>query len=133
MGSRSRINYREACLGELKRYKRMRVIHPKADPLEWWRKKKEAFPNVAAQARKFLAVQATSAPTERIFSRAQRIISQLRCSLDPAMASKLLYAGENLEWYRQQLAQMDELQTPVALAAAAVEAAQQQEEKAEED
>ena len=61
---------------------------------------------MAVLARKYLAVQATSAPSERIFSRAQRIISDLRTKLDPDIAGRTLYVlllAENLYWYEKQM------------------------------
>ena len=59
---------------------------------------------MAVLARKYLAVQATSAPSERIFSRAQRIISDLRTKLDPDIAERtpLYYVVEILDWYEKQ-------------------------------
>jgi len=45
-----------------------------------------------------LSVQASSAASERVFSRASRIISAKRASLDPKMAGKLLFVSENWNW-----------------------------------
>jgi len=59
-------------------------------------KKKVAYPTLAVLARQFLAVQATSAPSERMFSRASKILSSLRTRLDPDVAGKLFYVGENI-------------------------------------
>jgi flagellin-specific chaperone FliS len=71
--------------------------------LEWWRKNRVFYPTLAVLARKYLAIQATSASSKRIFSRAQRIISNLRTRLDPEMAGKILFVAENLEWYDDQI------------------------------
>lgn len=38
------------------------------NPLEWWRVSSAKYPNVAACARKWLSVPATSTPSERVFS-----------------------------------------------------------------
>ena len=40
----------------------------KGNPLEWWRQNCFRFPNIARVARKWLAVTATSTPSERVFS-----------------------------------------------------------------
>jgi hAT family C-terminal dimerisation region len=51
----------------------------------------------------YLAVQATSAPSERIFSMASRIITNRRNRLDPTMAGKMLILSENWKWRQDQL------------------------------
>ena len=49
---------------------------------------------------KYLSIQATSsAPSERIFSKASRIIEERRTRLDPGIAGKLLYVAFNYTWY----------------------------------
>ena len=50
------------------------------DPLEYW-KHERRFPTVARLARDHLAVQATSAASERAFSRAKRVVSDQRTQL----------------------------------------------------
>ena len=57
------------------------------------------FPTVAAIAKKFLAVQATPASSERIFSRARRIVTTDWNCLDPRTVGSLLYVSENLKGY----------------------------------
>ena len=69
------------------------------NPLLWWKRNSILYPNLAALARKYLAIQATSASSERIFSRASLIISNLRTRLDPKIAGKIFYVSENLKWY----------------------------------
>lgn len=58
------------------------VLH---DPLPWWKKQERRFPLVAALARKVLAIPATSAQSERLFSAA--------CDQEAGLAGKC----ENLE------------------------------------
>jgi hAT family C-terminal dimerisation region len=52
-------------------------------------KRQGQFPNFAGLAKKFLVMQATSAPSERVFavSVASRIISNCRARLDPTRAA----------------------------------------------
>ena len=66
--------------------------------LVWWKRNSILYPNLAALARKYLPIQATSASSERIFSRASLIISNLRTRLDPKIARKIFYLSENLKW-----------------------------------
>ena len=43
------------------------------DPLAWWKMYDGQFPPIAKLARKYLAIPASSAPSERVFSRAKLI------------------------------------------------------------
>lgn len=59
----------------------------KENPLNWWNQNRFRYPNIARVARKWLAVTATSTPSERVFS---------ICGLvDTAKRSKML--GESIE------------------------------------
>ena len=53
------------------------------------------FPILAQLARIYLPIQATSAPSERIFSQAALIIREKRNRLGPEISGKLLYLKEN--------------------------------------
>ena len=61
------------------------------------------YPILAELARVYLAVQATSAPTERIFSVASRIISSKRAGLSPEMAGKSLFVADNWKWFESKI------------------------------
>ena len=88
------------CKDELTRYKRKKIAKDTdVDVLAWWRRNQELFPHLAVLARKYLSMQATSAPSERIFSRARQIIDEKRTRLGPEMAGSLLYVAMNYEWY----------------------------------
>ena len=85
----------------LRRKEKGETIH--SDPLEWWKVNQALFPILARLAKICLAVQATSAPSERVFSVASRLISNKRASLDPQMAGKTLFVAENWQWWKDQL------------------------------
>ena len=68
------------------------------DPLDWWEEFQNLYPILARLAKIYLSVQASSAASERVFSRASRIISAKRASLDSKMAGKLLFVSENWNW-----------------------------------
>ena len=102
----------DACSDELKRYMAapMLSIRTKVgggyvwhDPLAWWKQNQIAYPILARLAMVYLAVQATSAPSERVFSLASRIISTRRNRLDSTMAGKMLFVSENWKWWQEQL------------------------------
>ena len=54
-------------------------------------------------ARVHLAIQATSAPSERIFSMASLIITKMRNRLGPEIAGKLLYLKQNWDVVNQSI------------------------------
>ena len=69
--------------------------------LLWWKRNESEFPHLAQIAKKYLSIQATSAPSERIFSKAGQIIDAQRTSLDSDMCGKLLYVSMNYNWYKK--------------------------------
>ena len=103
----SATDIRQGCEDELLKYKRyvprVPIRNRFPDPIAWWKKYGKRFPSLAALAYKYLSIQATSAPSERIFSLASRIIEDRRTRLDPSLAGQLLYVGCNYKWYMQQI------------------------------
>ena len=73
-----------------------------ANPLLWWKEHQYLYPLLASLARQYLAAQATSAPSERVFSAAQRITNGRKNRIDPDMASKVHFVGRNWDWYYGQ-------------------------------
>ena len=53
------------------------------DPLEWWEMHDGQFATIGKLARKYLAIPASSAPSERVFSRAKLIQQRQRWNLLP--------------------------------------------------
>ena len=60
-------------------------------------------------AKIYLAVQPSSAPSERIFSVASRLLSAKRTAMDPEFAGKVFFVSENWDWFEDQvnLAQLE--------------------------
>jgi hypothetical protein len=65
------------------------------DPLAWWKRKEPLFPRLARLARKYLALPASSAPSERIFSKMNAVVDKRRASLDPDRVERLVFIKEN--------------------------------------
>ncbi len=61
------------------------------DPLEWWHLKQSQFPLLPKLAVKYLAIPATSAPSERVFSTAGLTIASECAKLDPKGAGDLVF------------------------------------------
>jgi hypothetical protein len=58
--------------------------------LTYWRKIAARFPLLSNFARKYLSVCSTSVPSERLFSRAKRIVNARRANLIPDNAKVFL-------------------------------------------
>jgi len=63
--------------------------------LEWWESQQQTYPTLSRLARVILAIPATSAPSERVFSLAGLTINARRSSLAPSSVDKVLFVHEN--------------------------------------
>ncbi|CAB9502085.1 transposon protein [Seminavis robusta] len=101
----------KTCKDELKRYIEASSLpirkskHDKTynDPLGWRKKNQSLYPILASLAKIYLSVQATSAPSERIFSAASRLISNKRTTLNPEMAGKTLFVAKNWKNWQDRI------------------------------
>ena len=80
---------------EVKRYFADPAVSRNEDPLLWWRKNESRFPHIARLARLFLAVPATSTPSERVFSAAGNIVTKKRSALSPENVDALIFLNKN--------------------------------------
>ena len=79
---------------EIKLFKELGRLDPRKDrqtPFEWWRSAATAYPLLAAVARKWLAVPASSAASERLFSSAGLTVSKKRTRLGTDRVSTLVF------------------------------------------
>ena len=67
------------------------------NPLLWWKINQSRFPMLSVLARKYLAIPATSAPSERLFSSAGLTIAKERSRLTPEHAANLIFLHDNLD------------------------------------
>ena len=58
-------------------------IDTEDEPLLWWKSNCKMYPMLSKLACKYLAVCATSSPSERIFSSSGHIVNSLRANLNP--------------------------------------------------
>jgi hypothetical protein len=59
--------------------------------LEWWRLKQQQYPLLAKVALRLLAIPATLAPSERVFSITGITIAKERSRLNPANAGDIVF------------------------------------------
>jgi len=80
---------------ELRDYFATPQIPTMQNPLQWWARNQDRFPRLAKQAHRYLAVPATSTPSERVFSLAGNTITRQRASLHPEHVETLIFLHEN--------------------------------------
>jgi len=68
---------------------RIRLLH-------WWKEQKNTFPRLSALAHGMLAVPATSAPSERVFSIAGLVLQAKRSNLAPNKVNKVVFVHNNV-------------------------------------
>ncbi|KAL5488985.1 hypothetical protein EMCRGX_G018020 [Ephydatia muelleri] len=59
--------------------------------LLWWKAQVDKYPNLSALARRILAIPATSAPSERLFSQSSLLLTKKQSHLPDDNASKLMF------------------------------------------
>ena len=67
----------------------------KDDPLLWWKEREMLYPLVAKLAKKYLAIPASTAPSERVFSVAKNILQKKRWNLLLSRLSKHIFLRKN--------------------------------------
>lgn len=68
-----------------------------SDPLSWWKCHESLYPNLAVLAKSYLAIPATSVPSERVFSTAGDIVTATRSALSTDSVDKLVFLKKNLK------------------------------------
>ena len=66
---------------ELQDYLKLPPVTPETDTLQWWKVNAAAYPGLAAMARDYLAIPATGAPVERVFSGGTDLVQPKRGAL----------------------------------------------------
>ena len=64
-------------------------------PFVWWHGNASYFPHLADLARHYLAIPATSTPSERVFSVAGIVVDKRRCALTAEMINALVFLHKN--------------------------------------
>lgn len=84
-------------LTECERY----IDHPtehidrKSDPLDWWKLHAMQYPKLAMLARRYLAIPASSAASERLFSKLKLTATTARQGLKPDTLCMLLFVNKH--------------------------------------
>ncbi|KAK7930597.1 hypothetical protein WMY93_006992 [Mugilogobius chulae] len=92
---------------ELQQYLLLPHIPTMENPLQWWSRNQKHYPRLAKLCKAYLAVPATSTPSERIFSLAGNTITRQRTSLHPSHVDVLIFLHENMGIKTPKTAQHD--------------------------
>ncbi|KAJ8364707.1 hypothetical protein SKAU_G00135380 [Synaphobranchus kaupii] len=80
---------------ELRDYSLTPHIPTMENPLKWWAHNEHCFPRLAKLSKSYLAIPATSTPSERIFSLAGNTVTRQRSSLHPSHVDVLVFLNAN--------------------------------------
>jgi len=94
------VNYDQLIENELTAYKAAQRLARGSNPLEWWRLNVKFYPYLSMVAKRFLAIPATNASVERLFSVAGETISKKRTSLNQDTADSLIFLHETGEFIK---------------------------------
>ncbi len=72
--------------------------HQHFNPLMWWKGHEAFYPNIARLALKYLAIPASTAPAERVFSVAKNILVKKRWRLLPERLEKCIFLRHNKQF-----------------------------------
>ncbi len=75
---------------ELKTYFEKSLENYSTDPIDWWNKNKDYFPNISKMAFDCITIPATSVPNEQVFSRAGDLITKKRNRLEKKTIKALM-------------------------------------------
>ena len=84
---------------EMESYLRTGIEPMTCDIFRYWEDKKNVYPFLYQSAVKLLPRIATSVFSERLFSKAGRILSESRSSLDPERVNRIIFL-HNVDWER---------------------------------
>jgi len=77
------------------------------DPLSWWKIQGALrFPHLAKLAEKYLCIPATSATSERVWSRASNILTIRRARMSDTVAESIMFTKENSRILRKHYTAM---------------------------
>ena len=89
------VSPRVVIMNEWEAYKGAEVleetVHRVGGPLGWWRQNEMLYPHIARLARKYLAGQASSAASERLFSQAGLVVTAKRNRMTGDTAADIIF------------------------------------------
>lgn len=81
----------------LKQYINLPYLNLNDNPIPFWKHHKTVLDPLSEVALKYACIPATSVPSERIFSKAEQIVSQRRNRRSPKNVDILVFLNKNLD------------------------------------
>ena len=81
---------------QLDNYLKEIKIKSKECPSAWWRLNINKYPQIAKLAKKYLSIQGTSTPSERVMSDMGIILNKKRLSMSDDSFRMLMYLGDSV-------------------------------------
>ena len=88
-----------APVSELESFAKEGGIRLEECPLRWWASRAATYPVLSQMARVYLAVPASSAPSERVFSTGTLVLSDRRRRLEETRVARLMFMKHNMRLY----------------------------------
>ena len=82
---------------EVDKYLQEPPIPRTQDPLKWWNNNRQIYPTLFIMMKKRLCIQATSVPSERVFSKSGQIVSTKRSRLLSKKVEQIVFLNYNLK------------------------------------
>jgi hypothetical protein len=80
---------------EIEKYMMIEEVDVNICPFKWWASQASNFPILSELAKKYLAIPATSASSERLFSDAGNVMTVRRTNLLPSTFEHLIFCKQN--------------------------------------
>jgi hypothetical protein len=77
--------------------KKEKAVEVSADALQWWKCRESRYPLISQMAKAYLAIFASSADVERLFSTGGLVVSPLRTSLHSSKVENILFCNRNID------------------------------------
>jgi hypothetical protein len=90
---------REAKPSEIRNYAGVSTLALDENPLNWWKLNQHQFPLLSQITSRYLAIPATSAPVERLFSKAGAVVTTKRAALQPTTVRQLVFLSSNKDYF----------------------------------
>lgn len=82
---------------EVDKYLQELLIPRTSDPIKWWYENKNVYPILFEIMKRRLCIQATSVPSERVFSKGGQIITEKRSRLTSKRVEQIIFLNCNLK------------------------------------
>lgn len=91
----STLSIQEKTYKELEMYRDMLSILTSEDPAVWWWNRRDTYPHLSELALSYFCAQASSTPSERVFSTEGDTVSPKRSRILPEKADMLIFLQKN--------------------------------------